>query len=331
MPRDDERSVREAVRAFDLLASALANLVPKLMADLTAPGERLRELDRDPPLAAFSPWRAPDDIADYGGEPAHPPVEVTHPTPDGPGRAAPRTFPYGVARSPGSGLLVPAEQRDRFPSRAARRTRRRSDAARGTSTGLGRRKKLRKAGSLAHQSRLLRSALRRHLTTEMRVPARVRVLADPMSLLDGLAEDALGPMRMRPCTLRTHRYSLPVPEARGSEAGAGSVEGPPVSTGGRFNVARHVGAAGFRQAGLDGGGVDALIGSLVDDLFSPPAQMSDDPHGSEANAPEVADPPEEMVILERSAFAALKHGPTMPSGAMPDEEPSEIPRAIRRS
>ena len=78
MPRDDERSVREAVRAFVLAASALANPVPRLMADLTAPGERLRELDRDPPLATFSPFSAlPNDIADYGGEPDHPPVEVT--------------------------------------------------------------------------------------------------------------------------------------------------------------------------------------------------------------------------------------------------------------
>src|SRR5918993_3752366 len=78
MPRDDERSVRELVRAFVLAASALANPVPKLMADLTAPGERLRELDRNPPLATFSPFSAlPIDIADYGGEPDHPPLEVT--------------------------------------------------------------------------------------------------------------------------------------------------------------------------------------------------------------------------------------------------------------
>jgi hypothetical protein len=75
-----------------------------------------------------------------------------------------------------------------------------------------------------------------------------------------------------------------------------------------------VGAAGFRQAGLDGGGVDALIGSLVDDRFSPPAQMSDDPRGSEAS---VSKPPEEIVIPERSAFAAL-------NSAL--DEPDEAPR-----
>ena len=78
MSPDDERSVREAVRAFVLAVSALANPVPRLMADLTAPGERLRELERVPPLAAFSPFDTlPDDVADYGGAPAHPPVEDT--------------------------------------------------------------------------------------------------------------------------------------------------------------------------------------------------------------------------------------------------------------
>ena len=60
-----------------------------------------------------------------------------------------------------------------------------------------------------------------------------------------------------------------------------------------------------------------MIGSLVDDLFSSPAQTPDDPHGSEANTPKVTDPPEEMVTPERSAFAAL-------NGALdePDDGPS---------
>ena len=147
-----------------------------------------------------------------------------------------------------------------------------------------------------------------------------------------------GRCRMRPCTLRTHRYSSPFPRAVEQGGEAGSVEGPPVSTGGRLDAtesAHLVGAAGFRQAGLDGGGVDALIGSLVDDLFSPPAQMSDDPHGSEANAPKVADPPEEMVTPERSAFAALNRAlmsPTMTHPARqcrtmrcPGDSPSNTP------
>jgi hypothetical protein len=78
MPRDDERSVHEEVRAFVLAASALANPVPRLMADLTAPGDRLRELERDPPLVAFSPFATlPHDIADSGGELTYPPVAVT--------------------------------------------------------------------------------------------------------------------------------------------------------------------------------------------------------------------------------------------------------------
>jgi hypothetical protein len=48
------------------------------MADLTATGDRLSELERDPPLAAFSPFDAvPEDVADSGGEPARPSVEAT--------------------------------------------------------------------------------------------------------------------------------------------------------------------------------------------------------------------------------------------------------------
>jgi hypothetical protein len=86
-----------------------------------------------------------------------------------------------------------------------------------------------------------------------------------------------------------------------------------------------VGAAGFRQAGFDGGGVDALIGSLVDDLYSPPARIPDGPPGSEANAPKGVDPPEQMVTSERSAFAALNSALDEPDGdpsgaAIPDDE-----------
>jgi hypothetical protein len=156
-----------------------------------------------------------------------------------------------------------------------------------------------------------------------------RLLADPMSLLDGLAEDALGPMRdvpLRPASAPLQSPLSREPGERGGEAR--SIEGPPVSTGGRLDApdaARPVGAAGFRQAGLDGGGVEALIGSLVDDLFSSPAPMSDDPRGEEASAPQVADPPEEMATPERSAFAALNSAldepDDDPSGsAIPDDE-----------
>jgi hypothetical protein len=150
-----------------------------------------------------------------------------------------------------------------------------------------------------------------------------------MSLLDGLAEDALGPMWDIPlsranASLQTPRSRVPAQR----EGGAGSVEGPPASAGGRLDAndaARFVGAAGFRQAGFDGGGVDALIGSLVDDLYSPPARMPDGPPGSEANAPKGGDPPEQMVTSERSAFAALNSAldepDDDPSGAaIPDDE-----------
>ena len=54
--------------------------------------------------------------------------------------------------------------------------------------------------------------------------------------------------------------------------------------------------------------------------FSPPARMSDDPHGSEANAPKVADPPEEMVTSERSAFDALNSASISPTMTHPERQ-----------
>jgi hypothetical protein len=313
MPRDDERSIHEAVRAFVLAASALANPVPRLMADLTAPGERLRELERDPPLAAFSPFDAlPDDIADSGSSPVHPPVEV---------------IPFDAGWTGASGgvedLSPTASPEAPVPVFSFRR-----------SSGIGSRAERDEPEDPV-------DAALEHLdgsgtAQEPPAPERpettfdhghegsrpgARLLADPMSHLDGLAEDALGTMQDAPPhpaseLLQTPRFREP--GERGGEAG--DVEGPRVSSGGRLDApdtARLVGAAGYPQAGIDGGGVDAVIGPLVDDLFSPPALMSDDPRGSEANAPKVADPPEEMVISERSAFAAL-------NGAFdePDDDPS---------
>jgi hypothetical protein len=146
-----------------------------------------------------------------------------------------------------------------------------------------------------------------------------------MVLLDGLAEDALGPMRN--ASPHPANASLQTPRSRED----GSVEGLPVSAGERLDAkdtSRVVEAAGFRKVGLGGGGADALIGSLVDDLYSSPARTPDDLRGSEADAPGAVDPPEEMVTHGRSAFAAL-------SGALdePDDGPSgaaipddEVPR-----
>ena len=336
MPPDDERSAREAVRAFVLAASALANPVPRLMADLTAPGERLRELERDPPLATFSPFAAlPNDIADYGGEPAHPPVEVTPSDARWTGvsgdaedlspTASPETPApvFSFRRSSVTGSRVGRRDRD-APEDPM-------DAARGHFNGSGTAQEAsERPVDSTHQEP---PSPERSETTfdhgDEGSGSGARLLADPMSLLDGLAEDALAPMRDVPLHPANAPLQSPLSREPGERGGeAGSIEGPPVSAGGRLDAtdtARRVGAAGFRQAGLDGGGVDALIGSLVDDLFSSPAQIPDDPHGSEAYAPEVADPPEEMVAPERSAFAALnsvldepEDGPS--GAAIPDDE-----------
>jgi len=327
MPRGDERSAHEEVRAFVLAASALANPVPRLMADLTAPGERLRELQRDPPLANFSPFGAlPNDIADSGGETAHPPVEVAASDTRWTGAsggaedlsptASPEAPVFSFRRSSATDTRDGRRDRD-TPEDPV-------DAARGHfNVPETEQEASERPEDSTHQDPPApeRSETKFDYGDEGSGPG-ARLFADPMSLLDGLAEDALGPM-MRDVPLRPANAPLQAPRSRepgerGSEAG--TVEGPPVSAGGRLDTAdtaRLVSVAGFRQAGLDDGGVDALIGSLVEDLFSPPAKISDDSRGPEASAPKVADPPEEMVTFERSAFAALNS--TLDE---PDEDPS---------
>ena len=234
MPPDDERSAREAVRAFDLLASALANPVPRLMADLTAPGERLRELDRDPPLATFSPFAAlPNDIADYGGEPAHPPVEVTPSDARWTGASgdaedlSPTASPetpapvFSFRRSSVTGSRVGRRDRD-APEDPV-------DAARGHFNGSGTAQEAseRPVDSTYQEP----PSPERSETTfdygDEDSGSGARPLADPMSLLDGLAEDALAPMRDVPL----HPANAPLQSPRSREPGerggeAGSVEGP---------------------------------------------------------------------------------------------------------
>ena len=275
MPPDNERLVCEAVRAFVLTASALANPVPKLMADLTAPGERLRELERDPPLAAFSPFDTlPEDIADSEGESDHPPVEVTPP------EAPVPVFSFRQSSVTGS----PTRQRDRAAP---------DDpvvAPRGHFNGSGTAQvdSARSVGS-AHQEPRARERSETAFDNgaEGSGPG-ARILADPMWLLDGLAEDALGPTREVP--LRHANAPLQASRSRGPEereGGAGSVEGPPVSTGRSLDAtdpAHLAGTAGSRQAGFDGTGGEALIDPLVEDLLSPPARIPDGLPDSEANA-----------------------------------------------
>jgi hypothetical protein len=300
MPPDDERSVREAVRAFVLAASALANPVPRLMADLTAPEERLRELERDPPLAAFSPFDAlPDDIAGSGGEPAYPSVEATASVTRWTGAsgdaedlsptASPEAPVFSFRRSIVPGSRV--RQRDRGAPEDPR------DAPRGHLDGSG---ATQEPPAPEHPETTFD-----HGDEDSDQDARL--LADSMSLLDGLAEDALGPMQ----DASLHPANAPLQTPRSREPGeqdgeAEDDQGLPVSTGGRL---------------------DAFIGSLVADLFLPPALTYEDPRGSEADAPKVPVPPEEMVTSERSAFAALSSAMDEPAddpsgAAVPDGEAS---------
>ncbi len=134
------------------------------------------------------------------------------------------------------------------------------------------------------------------------------LLADPMSLLDGLVEDALGAVKAqtRDVALAPNSKS-PNPRAHGGEAAAPvypqsehslvsegqSVAGLPDSVSERIDTsaAAQLGAASdFHNAG-----VDPLIYSLVEDLFSPKTLTPD-------YELEVADQPGEPVAPDRSTF-----------------------------
>jgi hypothetical protein len=88
-PDSERQAWREAVRAFRLAATMLKDPAPRLFAELAAPEEGLRELTQELPLVAFSPFGAlPDDVAyDRDGE-LHRPAADSGPISDratGPG------------------------------------------------------------------------------------------------------------------------------------------------------------------------------------------------------------------------------------------------------
>jgi hypothetical protein len=348
MPRDDERAGRDAVRAFGLVVATLANPVPGLMADFTAPEERLRELKRELPLVSFSPFGTlPDDIAYYRGEPAHPPAEATR-TPDPStgretlGSGARQAVPSGGdedlsrAASPEARPPVFSFRRNAATGTAAE-WRARDTPERPMDTARG---QFHVSGTAQEDpERLVNSALQDPSAPEHPEAtfdhgnedsaSGTLLLAGPMSLLDDLAEEALGATRYVPLYPANAQPRIPRSRESGARDGeAGSVEGLPVSVDERLDTtdtAHLVGAVDPRKAGPDGGGVDAMIGSLVEDLFSPPARTPDDPLGMEAYAPEVADRPREPLVPDRSTFGALNSAFDEPDGGpsgtgIPDDE-----------
>jgi hypothetical protein len=76
-PDNERQAWREAVRAFRLAATMLKNPAPGLFADIAIPEEALRNLTQELPLVSFSPFGAlPGDIAYGRGEPPHRPASL---------------------------------------------------------------------------------------------------------------------------------------------------------------------------------------------------------------------------------------------------------------
>ena len=316
MPRDEDRACREAVRAFGLVAAALADPVPRLMADLTAPEERRRELEWELPLVTYSPFGAlPDDFAHDGVEPIHQPAEA-HPSNVGrtgaPGRAEEAPGAEGgppVFSFRQSSATVGWRDRD-APEGPMDTARERFHAFRTA------REDPDVPVDPAYQER---PETAHDNGNEDSAPGAL-LLTDPMSLLDGLTEEALGTtrdMRLHPANVASRTPLSREPATRDGETR--SVEDLPVSSEERPETT-DTAPAGSREP--DGGGVDPLIYSLVEDLLSPPTLTPDDPPSAEDYAPEVAD---------RSTFAALNsafHEPDGPSPGqgIPDEKaPERVP------
>ena len=197
MPSGDQRqqACREAVRAFDLCAAALADPVPKLLTDLTALEEHLSDLEREQALIYFSPFGAlPEDIACDRGETVHSSSEAT---PISESMAGHQTL-----RSDTGSALAPGGA---------------DDLSRATSPGVGSPVfSFRRSDSDVREGSMNEDVSRGHFHDFGTAPedpggpvnsayqelaydygneesaSGELLLADPMSLLDGLVEDALG-------------------------------------------------------------------------------------------------------------------------------------------
>ena len=339
MTPDDERQQawREAVRAFGLVTAALENPVPKLLADLAAPEEGLRDLEREPPLAYFSPFGTlPKNIAFDRGEPVHPPAGATR-TPDlFPGREATR-LDGGWAETSGG-----AEDRPRAASPEAQPPvfsfrRHGRDMREGSMDGDAARGYFHVPGTAPEDSTQggpINSAYPAPSTPERPemtydygnedFAGGALQLADPMSLLGSLAEDALGAVKSQERGVSVHPANTPTQAIRSREPGRKAHGGetaapvyPPAEHSlasedwgaeGLSSSASHgdrqgegpVAATDPRKAEPRNGGVTALIDSLAEDLFSSPIRT-----------------PGEPVALDRSMFAPPDSAFDEPAGGLP--------------
>jgi hypothetical protein len=293
---DDERQQawRKEVRAFGLVAAALTNPVPKLLEDLTVPEETLRSLEREPPLVYFSPFGAlPKDIAYDRGEPVHPPTG-THDL------LTEREVARSDAGWSGTPDLPHAASSEARPPVFSFRRRDRSvqegsvdaDAARGHSRVPGAAPGESANPAYPDPSASERSEMTYVSGNEGFAGSALQPAVDPMSLLDDLAENVLGTGKRRARDVPAHPANTPPQAVRlrepGREAHGGDKTADPVYPAGRGSrwEEESVAATDLRKAGSEDGGVNALFGSLAEDLFSFPVRT-----------------PGEPAIPEHSAFA----------------------------
>jgi hypothetical protein len=280
MTPDDGRQQmwRGAVRAFDLVAAALANPVPKLLADLATPEETLRDLERELPLVYFSPFGAlPKDITYDRGEPVRPSVGAAGTTDLLTERETTRSdAERGTARS----LTHAASPEARPPVFSFRRRERgvqegsmNADVARGHS----------RVPRAAPEVPAYPDPSASERPEMMYVRGDVGFAGDAfqsavnyMALLDDLAEHALGAGKSRTRDIPAHPANTPSQAVRSREparkAYGGETAEPlyPPGRDGRWEEGQ-VAATDLRKT-KSGDGVTALVGSLAEDLFSFPVR-----------------------------------------------------------
>lgn len=309
-----QQAWREAVRAFGLVAAALETPAPKLLADLAAPEEGLRNLEREPPLAYFSPFGTlPKDIVYGRGEPVHPSAGATR-TPERFTEREATRFDAGWAETPGGAEDLPraASPEARLPTFSFRRRDR--DVREGSMDGDTTRVHFHVPGAApedptqegpVNSSYPVPSIPERPELTYVRgnedFAEGALQPADPMALLDDLAEEALGAVKSQARGVPAHPANTPPQAIRSRGPGRKAYGGetvapvyppaehslvyedwdsegqpPAVDHGGRWEEGL-VAAKGLRKAEPGNGGVTALIDSLTEDLFSSPIRTPGEP------------------------------------------------------
>jgi hypothetical protein len=298
-PDDDRQQTwRGTVRAFNLVAAALANPVPKVLADLTATEETLRDLEREPPLTSFSPFGAlPEDIAYDKDQPFLPPAGAA-------GTSALFTE-HEATRFDDEWSGAPSETQPLVFSFR----RRNRDVQEGPRDGNATRGHSRVPGVVPEEpeypapSGSERPEMKYVRRNEDFAEDTLQSAASSMLLLDDLAEDALGAGKSRVRDVPAHTANTPPQaihsrepdrESYGDKSAAQAY--PPAGRDGRWEGSSGT-ATDPRKTEPGDGGITALVDSLAENLFSSQIRT-----------------PTEPVVREHSAFAPPDNAFDEPAG-----------------